>query len=237
MPSYFLLPRLFCQVAKCTAMAFRYAPRLRYLAPAGSEVASGRRFKRSKPPRRLRELFVPALANRGEPALSASAHQVARPLEPRTAQRLGPFAPQKPRRAALHSFILDVILPLKITNHRSAHGAGSFFCQDVRYIDWQLTSHMEPLGDIEKLLDRMDLGLSRLLRYSYGGFLAFGLVSIVHPHSLDLLRTIDWKLEAALVLAVGVGFYAFHRGFVIPVHHLLGCVLLSAWESRSHTMR
>ncbi|MCK4873536.1 MAG: hypothetical protein KAS72_12495 [Phycisphaerales bacterium] len=70
------------------------------------------------------------------------------------------------------------------------------------------------------------LGLSRLIRYSYGGLLLAFLSALLEPAKTK--GTID-ALSAPVALAVAVGLgaaiYVLHRHVVIPLHHLLLCGL------------
>lgn len=76
----------------------------------------------------------------------------------------------------------------------------------------------------EALREFLGIGLSRLLRYSYGGFLLIALASVVAPiHTHNVLHTIPWELAALSALVIGAGIYAVHRSVAIPLHHLVMC--------------
>jgi len=82
--------------------------------------------------------------------------------------------------------------------------------------------------DVSKALETLGVGLSKILRYSYGGFLLILLASALKPDATGLvMRAVPWQLAALSALVVGAGLYAAHRSLVIPLHHLGLCVLLS----------
>ncbi len=75
--------------------------------------------------------------------------------------------------------------------------------------------------EIDKALKTLGIGLSRVLRYSYGGFLVVAFGSVVNPPGMQIiLKTISWELTALSALVIGAGIYAAHRSVVIPIHHL-----------------
>jgi hypothetical protein len=77
-----------------------------------------------------------------------------------------------------------------------------------------------------ELLEKLGLGLSRLLRYSYGGFLLVGLLSLLrHDIAKPAREAMGWELVAVTAVVIGAGAYAIHRGVVVPVHHALLCLL------------
>lgn len=76
------------------------------------------------------------------------------------------------------------------------------------------------------VLDKLAVGLSRALRYSYGGvLLGLGWFALSGEG-----LTGPWPLVALSALLLGTGFYAVHRSVVIPIHHLLLCFSIFAWE-------
>ncbi len=78
--------------------------------------------------------------------------------------------------------------------------------------------------DLANALENLGVGLSRLLRYSFGGFLLVVLSSVVNPDGAKLVvGAISWQLAALSAFVLGVGLYAAHRSFVIHIHHLLLC--------------
>jgi len=75
-------------------------------------------------------------------------------------------------------------------------------------------------------LKTLGIGLSRLLRYSYGGFLLIALVSLFESDKAKLVReAMSWELVAVSAVVVGAGIYAVHRSVVIPLHHGLLCLV------------
>lgn len=90
--------------------------------------------------------------------------------------------------------------------------------------------------DDGKLLEFLGIGLSRLLRYSYGGFLLIVLASVVNPtYTREVLAAIPWELAALSALLIGASIYAVHRSVVIPIHHLGLCLILWARDKVSRT--
>ena len=78
---------------------------------------------------------------------------------------------------------------------------------------------------MSEALDKLGLGLSRLLRYSYGGFLLVGLLSIINDDLAKRAReAMGWELVVITAVVVGAGAYAIHRAVVVPVHHALLCI-------------
>ena len=79
---------------------------------------------------------------------------------------------------------------------------------------------MEP-----KTLETLGIGLSRLLRYSYGGFLLIVFASLLdHDTTKPTLDAMSWQLASLAAVVVGAGLYATHRAIVVPVHHALLCL-------------
>jgi hypothetical protein len=78
-----------------------------------------------------------------------------------------------------------------------------------------------------KLLEALGIGLSRLLRYSYGGFLLIALASVVDPlDASKVLSAMPWELAALSAVVIGAGIYAVHRSVAIPLHHVGLCFIL-----------
>jgi hypothetical protein len=76
-------------------------------------------------------------------------------------------------------------------------------------------------------LEKLRVGLSRLLRYSFGGFLLIVLAAVVNPTDTGtILKAVPWEVTALAAVVVGGGIYAAHRSLVIPVHHLGLCFIL-----------
>jgi len=83
------------------------------------------------------------------------------------------------------------------------------------------------------LLENLGIGLSRLLRYSYGGFLLIGLLTVVKAPILEQATdAIGWELVALTALVLGAGIYAVHRTVIVPVHHALLCLFWWIAEAR-----
>lgn len=81
--------------------------------------------------------------------------------------------------------------------------------------------------EADKVLSELGVGLSIILRYSYGGFLLIVLSSIVNPvGTAEILNAMPWQLAAFSALAIGAAIYAIHRSVVIPLHHIGLCVIL-----------
>lgn len=81
--------------------------------------------------------------------------------------------------------------------------------------------------ETEKVLESLGLGLSRLLRYSYGGFLLIALASAVNPTNTGkVLNAMPWQLAALSAVLIGASIYAVHRSIVIPIHHMGLCLIL-----------
>lgn len=90
--------------------------------------------------------------------------------------------------------------------------------------------------DFGTALDRLGLGLSKLLRYSFGGFLLLVVAAVVNPDETGkILDVMPWQLSALSAIVVGVGIYAAHRSLIIPAHHLGLCWLLWIWERTKRT--
>src|SRR5258705_9094540 len=90
--------------------------------------------------------------------------------------------------------------------------------------------------ETEKVLESLGLGLSRLLRYSYGGFLLIVLASVVNPaDSGKVLNAMPWQLAALSSLLIGASIYAVHRSVVIPLHHLGLCLILWLKDKMTRT--
>jgi hypothetical protein len=85
-----------------------------------------------------------------------------------------------------------------------------------------------------EILKSLQIGLSRLLRYSYGGFLLFALAWIVdHPTTTLILGNVPWQVSVLGAIVVGTAIYAAHRSLIIPIHHLGLCLILRILELRT----
>jgi len=92
------------------------------------------------------------------------------------------------------------------------------------------------MSEIAELVVKLGLGLSRVLRYSYGGFLLLFLGCFLNPAlAKKVLDPMPWELAALTIFVLGTGLYAIHRGFVIPIHHLTFCAIMRTldwWHGR-----
>lgn len=76
-----------------------------------------------------------------------------------------------------------------------------------------------------EVLKELRVGLSRLLRYSYGGFLLIAFASFLQTDAVKAAReAMSWELTALVALVMGTGIYALHRNVVVPLHHGLLCI-------------
>jgi hypothetical protein len=81
------------------------------------------------------------------------------------------------------------------------------------------------MAETTETLKSLGLGLSRLLRYSYGGFLVIAFAAILEPGVVKSAReAMSWELAALTAVVLGAGIYAVHRSVVVPVHHALMCL-------------
>lgn len=81
--------------------------------------------------------------------------------------------------------------------------------------------------DVGAALVKLGVGLSRLLRYSFGGFLVLVLAAVVNPTGTKrVVDALTWQVTAPVAVVVGSGLYAAHRSLVIPLHHLGLCFIL-----------
>ena len=80
-------------------------------------------------------------------------------------------------------------------------------------------------------------GLSRLLSYAYGGFLAAVILHFFDPGGTGDFFKKDrtWELLVLACIVVGAGIYRAHRSAVIPVHHWIGCFLFWVWDKLNGT--
>ena len=88
----------------------------------------------------------------------------------------------------------------------------------------------------EAILKLFGRGLSRLLRYSFGGFLAVVIAGKVNPVGTEqFFKAVTWQLGALACVVVGAGIYAIHRSAVIPIHHWIGCFVFWLWDKWNGT--
>lgn len=84
----------------------------------------------------------------------------------------------------------------------------------------------------DSTLKSLGIGLSQLLRYSYGGFLLILFAALAsHDRTKELVDAISWELTALSAVVLGAGIYSVHRAVVVPVHHLGLCGILRLSEA------
>src|SRR6266568_896710 len=89
--------------------------------------------------------------------------------------------------------------------------------------------------ELGSVLEKLSLGLSRLLRYSFGGFLLIVFAAVLNPTDTGkILKELPWQLTAFSVVVLGSGIYAAHRSLVIPIHHLGLCFILWVGDMLGH---
>lgn len=75
---------------------------------------------------------------------------------------------------------------------------------------------------MNKTMDSLGLGLSRLLCFSYGGFLLVICAACIAPARVkELIDALHPSLAILAVIVIGAAIYVLHRTVVMPVHHLL----------------
>jgi hypothetical protein len=77
---------------------------------------------------------------------------------------------------------------------------------------------------MNKTIESLGLGLSRLLCYSYGGFLLVVCAACFAPAEVKtLIDALHPGLAVLAIIVIGAAIYVLHRTIVMPVHHLLVC--------------
>jgi len=77
---------------------------------------------------------------------------------------------------------------------------------------------------MNKTIESVGLGLSRLLCYSYGGFLLVVCAACFAPAEVKtLIYALHPDLAVLAIIVVGAAIYVLHRTVVMPIHHLLVC--------------
>ena len=77
---------------------------------------------------------------------------------------------------------------------------------------------------MNKTIESLGLGLSRLLCYSYGGFLLVVCAACFAPSGVKtLVDALHPSLAILAIVVVGAAIYVLHRTIIMPVHHLLVC--------------
>jgi len=77
---------------------------------------------------------------------------------------------------------------------------------------------------MNKTIESLGLGLSRLLCFSYGGFLLVVCVACFAPSGVKtLIDALHPSLAILAIVVIGAAIYILHRTIVMPVHHLMLC--------------
>jgi hypothetical protein len=77
---------------------------------------------------------------------------------------------------------------------------------------------------MNKTIESLGLGFSRLLCYSYGGFLLVVCAACVAPSKVKtLVDALHPSLAILAVVVIGAVIYLLHRTIIMPVHHILLC--------------
>jgi hypothetical protein len=77
---------------------------------------------------------------------------------------------------------------------------------------------------MNKTIESLGLGLSRLLCYSYGGFLLVVCAACFAPSGVKtLIDALHPGLAVLAIIVIGAAIYVLHRTIIMPVHHLLVC--------------
>jgi len=75
---------------------------------------------------------------------------------------------------------------------------------------------------MNKTIDSFGLGLSRLLCFSYGGFLLVVCAACLAPSQIKtLIDALHPSLAILAVVVIGAAIYILHRTIIMPVHHLM----------------
>ena len=84
---------------------------------------------------------------------------------------------------------------------------------------------------MNKTIESLGLGLSRLLCYSYGGFLLVVCAACFAPSGVKtLIEALHPSLAILAIVVIGAAIYVLHRTIVMPVHHLLVCWFFRATD-------
>lgn len=82
---------------------------------------------------------------------------------------------------------------------------------------------------MNKTIESLGLGLSRLLCFSYGGFLLVVCAACFAPSGIKtLIDALHPSLAILAIVVIGAAIYVLHRTIVMPVHHLMLCWYLRA---------
>jgi hypothetical protein len=75
---------------------------------------------------------------------------------------------------------------------------------------------------MNKAIESLGLGLSRLLCFSYGGILLVVCAACLAPAQVKtLIDALHPSLAILAIVVIGAAIYILHRTIVMPVHHLL----------------
>src|SRR5690242_1006798 len=96
------------------------------------------------------------------------------------------------------------------------------------------------MKEVLELLRELGIGLSRILRYSYGGFILVVIASIIDADTVkNVFAAVGWEFAALAAVVMGAGIYACHRSLVIPCHHALLCaiwlLITKGWKDTSRS--
>ena len=82
---------------------------------------------------------------------------------------------------------------------------------------------------MNKTIESLGLGLSRLLCFSYGGFLLIVCAACLAPSKVKtLIDALHPSLAILAVVVIGAAIYVLHRTIVMPVHQLMVCWFFQA---------
>jgi hypothetical protein len=85
--------------------------------------------------------------------------------------------------------------------------------------------------EAKEFLQSLGIGLSRAVRYTFGGFVAIVVAYLLDSDAVtDFVDTVGWQLTGLCAIVTGMGIYAFHRSLIIPIHHFVGVLLLNTGE-------
>ncbi|MHC4207835.1 MAG: hypothetical protein ACYSTT_24540 [Planctomycetota bacterium] len=75
---------------------------------------------------------------------------------------------------------------------------------------------------MNKTIDSIGIGVSRLLCFSYGGFLLIVCAACVAPDRVKtLVDALHPSLAILAIVVIGSAIYVLHRTIIMPVHHLV----------------
>jgi len=77
---------------------------------------------------------------------------------------------------------------------------------------------------MNKTIESLGLGFSRLLCFSYGGFLLVVCAACFAPSGIKtLIDALHPSLAILAIVVIGAAIYVLHRTIIMPVHHVLVC--------------